>query len=234
MKKTALMGIRVLLFSLFLTPAGFSGENRFRVGFQAGPFIPADWQIQGQSETGHGGDNFPNIQFSGFGNGTDLLLSIQYDFSSWGIRAESGVRLYETRKLISGTLGLPVKYENRMQVVPAVFSLVRQVRLNDPKLTPYFGIGGGSYFIDMQTKYSISAFPNSGTWLKESKILLGFHTLAGFDYRVYDELFANFEYGYDFAVGDFRLDNVDNDDYINIYDLNLGGTSLRFGVGYRF
>jgi hypothetical protein len=230
MKRNPMLIVGLLVF---LHAAASSGENRFRVGFQAGPFISADWQVQGQSVTDHG-EFFSSLEFSGFGNGVDLMLSLQYDFSSWGVRTESGVQLFETRKLVYGSLGLRRKYENRMLIVPVVFSLIRNVELNAPRLSHFFGVGGGIYLIDMETKYRYLRVPYNRMWLKESSVLPGFHFLAGFDYRLFKKLFAGFEYRYNFAVGDFHLDNVDNDQRTNIYDLNIGGTSLRLGFGYRF
>ena len=225
----------ILVLALLMLPytSAFSGESRFRAGFQLGPFIPADWQVQGQSVTDHAG-GFPSAELFGFGNGVDLILSLEYDLSSWSIRAESGVQLFERRKLRYGTIGFQREYENRMVIIPVVFSLIRAIDLNDPRLSPFFGIGGGVYFVDMETKYRDISVPYNRTWLKESKVLPGFHLLAGFDYRIVKELFAGFEYRYNIAVGHFHLDNVDNDQRINIYDLNVGGTSLRFGLGYRF
>ena len=233
MNKATLTAVGVLLFSLFFASTGISGESRFRVGFQLGPFIPADWQVQGQSTTDHG-IFFPSADFSGFGNGIDLILSLEYDLSSWGIRAESGVQLFEARKLRYGTIGLQREFENRLLITPVVFSLIRQFNLDDQRLTPFFGIGGGVYFAEMETKRSYITVPYDRRWFKESSVLPGFHFLAGFDYRIFKEFFAGFEYRYNYAVGDFHLENVDNDYTTNIYDLNLGGTSLRFGIGYKF
>ncbi len=230
----------VLLFCLFFMIQSFggvsAGENLYRFGLQIGPFIPHHWQIQGWTSISRNQDgSITSGHLEGFGNGIDIILYGQYRFGHWELRFDAGGRLLLRRKLdiVSGIS--ETRYENRLIVYPFTLSFIRRTNILNTFFSPYFGIGGGIYFADWEEKYSYS-YGNSysRTWLKGSSAPFGVHFLTGIDYDLWRNLYLQFEYRYSYVESDWELKDQDTDEREKIRDLDIGGTSLKLGLGYSF
>jgi opacity protein-like surface antigen len=213
-----------------------AGENLYRFGLQIGPFIPNNWQIQGwtsvwRDRTG----SITSGNLEGFGNGIDIILYGQYRFGHWELRFDAGGRLLIRRKLDIVTENSETHYENRLIIYPFTLSFIRRADILNTFFSPYFGIGGGIYFADWEEKYSYSSGSSyRREWLKGSSAPFGVHFLAGIDYDLWRNLYLQFEYRYSYVDSDWELKDQDTDEREKIRDLDIGGTSLKLGLGYSF
>lgn len=234
-KKLFIFASGLLLIKVF-TAGVVAEEKPFEVGIFIGSFNPQNHQIQGQQTIYYGSyGEARNVIVSGFGEGNDLILYGSYFFSSWGLRLESGVRLLLNRK-IDVTLTFAREYfEHRLIIVPISLSLIQRIKITDSKFNPYLGIGPEINFVEWEQKhftYYGTLFER--TWLKGDMIPIGIHFLAGLNFPIYHNLHLGGELKYCYVEGDLTLKNVDTDQKTKLYNLNLGGTSLRFGLNYRF
>ena len=71
-------------------------------------------------------------------------------------------------------------------------------------------------------------------WYKGSDVSFGAHFLAGVDFKMLRDFIFKSQFRYTYIQSEWQLEDQDSDDKIDIYDLNIGGTSLRFGLGYNF
>lgn len=232
--------LAVLPFCLFFIVISFGGvsadENLYRFGLQIGPFIPNNWQIQGWTSAWHGQDgSISSGRIEGFGNGIDLILYGQYRLGHWELRFDAGGRLLIRRKLDVITEYSETRYENRLIIYPFTLSFIRRTDILNAFFSPYFGVGGGIYFADWEEKYSWSTQNSySRTWLKGSSAPFGVHFLTGIDYDLWRNLYLQFEYRYSYAELNWELKNQDTDEREKIKNLDIGGTSLKLGLGYSF
>lgn len=230
----------VLPFCLFFMVISFSGvsagENLYRFGLQIGPFIPHNWQIQGWTYIYRNqGGSISSGHLEGFGNGIDIILYGQYRFSHWELRFDGGGRLLIRRKLDMVDETSQTRYENRLIVYPFTLSFIRRTDILNTFFSPYFGVGGGIYFADWEEKYSYSyGSTYNRTWLKGSSTPVGVHFLTGIDYDLWRNLYLQFEYRYSYVDSDWELKDQDTDEREMIRDLDIGGTSLKLGLGYSF
>lgn len=230
----------VLPFCLFLIVISsgdlYAGEREFSVGFQIGPFIPHNWQIQGWTTIWRRQDgSISSGRLEGFGNGMDIILYGQYRFRHWELRFDAGGRLLIRRKLDMVDETSQTRYENRLIVYPFTLSFIRRTDILNTFFSPYFGIGGGIYFADWEEKYSYSSeYSYNRTWLKGSSAPFGVHFLTGIDYDLWRNLYLQFEYRYSYVDSDWELKDQDTDEREKIRDLDIGGTSLKLGLGYGF
>ncbi len=230
----------VLLFCLFFMVISFggvsAGEDLYRFGLQIGPFIPNNWQIQGWTSVWrdqNGSITSGNLE--GFGNGIDIIFYGQYRFGHWELRFDAGGRLLTKRKLDIITEYSDTRYENRLIIYPFTLSFIRRTDILNSFFSPYFGIGGGIYFADWEEKYSYSSSSSyRREWLKGSSAPFGVHFLTGIDYDLWRNLYLQFEYRYSYAELNWELKDQDTDEREEIKNLDIGGTSLKLGLGYSF
>jgi opacity protein-like surface antigen len=236
MSKTAAhIGFQLIILLLWLS-CPRAGEKPYRIGFQMGPFIPSDWQIQGGTYVSYEQDgSISGGAVEGFGNGVDLTVYGEYGSGHWGLRVDGG-----GRRLIRGKIDVvrpnyEQHYENRLVIYPFTLSLIHRAAASSSFFRPYFGVGAGIYFADWEEKYSSSSqFSYVRTWYKGSATPLGLHALAGIEYKVWKNLYINFEYRYSYAEIDWELKDQDTDERYKLDDIGIGGTSLKLGVGYGF
>ncbi len=225
-----------LLFVIISSGDLSAGERQYRFGIQFGPFIPHNWQIQGWTSVWHDQDgSISSGRLEGFGNGIDIILYGQYRFGHWELRFDAGGRLLIKRKLDIITENSETRYENRLIIYPFTLSFIRRTDILNSFFSPYFGIGGGIYFADWEEKYSYSYGNSYGrTWLKGSSAPFGVHFLTGIDYHLWRNLYLQFEYRYSYAELNWELKYEDTDEREEIKNLDIGGTSLKLGLGYSF
>ena len=226
-----------LLMAAILTSTAFAEEKKFTAGIWVGSFIPQDWQIQGQQSVSYdatGEATFANVW--GFGNGTELFLYGIYYFSDWGLRLECGARLLQKRKLDIDFPTRSEEYENRLNIIPVSLTLLYRIKIPDTKFTPYVGIGPSIYFTSWETKFfrQVVGLPFERIWLKDSSIPIGMHLLAGLEYPIYKGLYIGGEIKYSYVEGSWELEDQDTGEVTEIKGLNIGGTSIRLGLNYRF
>lgn len=226
-----------ILLALLYSSSALSGENRFRLGFQMGPFVPQDWQVQGYAYIYYQPDGNPSSgRAVGFGNGFDLLMFADYIAGDWSIRLEWGARIMQNRKLKYYTLpDYGRTYENKMTVVPVTLSLLRFAGNSAGRFSPYFGFGGGIYFTNWE-EFETRTY-GSGllrTWYKGSESPIGAHFLAGLGYRIWKGASLSLETRYSYVHSDWVLKEEDSQQISKRADINIGGISIRLGVSYEF
>jgi opacity protein-like surface antigen len=76
--------------------------------------------------------------------------------------------------------------------------------------------------------------PFERTWLKDSSRAIGVHLLAGLEYPIFKSLFLGCEIKYSYVEGSWELENQNTGEVTEIKNLNIGGTSIRLGLNYKF
>lgn len=232
--KAKLVVLSMILAAL-LTASSHSGESPFRIGLRTGVFIPQDWRVQGQAQINHLPDgSTEDWGIFGFGNGFDLSLYAEYNLGTFGLRLDSGFRLHNGRRFSTEDISGRVDYESRLEVIPVELSMIYRMEVSDERISPYFGFGPGLYISRSEDKtlYNYSTFGR--VWEKGSKTVFGACVIAGLDYILPGGLFFGIECRYSYAPSDWKFENQDSDSFIESKDLNIGGTSLKAGLGYRF
>ena len=215
-------------------------EKPYSVGISLGTFIPQDWNIQGmQIEQYDSLGDATGTNVSGFGNGVDLMIYGTYYFTDWGIRLEAGPRLLQEHLLDVIINQDSVYYdENRLNIIPVTLTMFHKIQLPDTKFIPYIGIGPGVYFSSGEQKhyiyYSDTLLSMDRDWDKGSKTFIGVHFLSGLDFPIYHDLYFCGELKYSYVSGDFEIKDEDTKDVLKYDNLNIGGTSLRAGLNYKF
>lgn len=226
-----------LLFILIsiIPQSVYSSRGEFQISVQSGPFAPADWMVQGYEEIDYDyNSGFRDAYATGFGAGADIAICGRYSKSDWGVILDTGVRLHTNRKFTINTSLGSRKFENKLTVVPVTISIIYKIKTGESRFTPYLGLGPGIYFSTWETKdfYISNIFIRE--WYKGKNTSVGAHFLVGMDYRFYRRFELKMQYRYSFILSKWVLDDQDSQDTLDIFDLNLGGTSLRFGIGYNF
>jgi opacity protein-like surface antigen len=224
----------VFITVLILAVPGVA-EKPFQVSIQTGPFAPTDYMVHGNQSMLY---NFPDGYISGtimgFGTGVDLIISGQYRKGDWGVILDGGVRIHTNREFKINTYSGRRHFENNLTVIPVTVSVIHKIGIGDSRFTPFIGFGTGIYFSTWETKDVYEQFAYSRTWYKGSDISPGAHFLVGLDYNIFQDFDLKAQYRYSYIYSDWELDDQDSENKIEIYDLNMGGTSLRFGIGYNF
>jgi len=231
--------ISVFLCLFVLSSVMFGKDKQFAGGVWVGSFIPQDWQIQGQHKVDYdasGETRWAGVE--GFGNGNDIILYGIYYFSDWGLRLECGVRLLHQKLKLDDLLAAEsLEYDNQLNIIPVSLTLLHRLKIPDTKFSPYLGIGPSIYFASWEQKdiEQIVGMPLFRRWLKDSlSISIGVHMLVGLEYPMSKGLFIGGEIKYSYVPSTWELEDQDRGFVIEIKDLNIGGTSMRLGLSYRF
>ncbi len=236
MNKLSRFIIPVLLLLSVSALSASASEGRMRIGIRIGHFAPQDWLIQGPAETPgqpyrwqwYGGS-------MGFGDGIDFGLQAAYCFPRWGLRLGLGTRSLTREAQIRGQIWEILEYKGELKVYSIELILIHKLAGNNSSFAPYIGIGPGLYIAEWEQETTGGWSPPLGESLRDettTPITISF--LAGFDYALIGNIFLNGELGYEYAESDWELAISDSDRSLELRDLNIGGTSLRLGLGYEF
>jgi hypothetical protein len=229
--------IPVLLLLSISALSASASEGHMRIGIRISHFTPQDWLIQGPAET-------PGQPYSwqwyggnmGFGGGIDFGLQAAYSFPKWGLRLGLGARsLAKEAKVWEGMMMETWDYDGRLQVYSIEMILIHRLADQNSSFAPYIGVGPGLYFADWEQKMTRERDPDLGAYVwKASSTPIGINFMVGFEYVLIGNVFLNGELGYEYAESDWEFEISDSGRSLEMRDLNIGGTSLRLGLGYEF
>jgi outer membrane protein W len=236
MKKIiTLLSIAVIIFC-FIAGNNINAQNkRTYIGLNTGLFVPGnDYLVGGVRTVSYDAGGSPvGLFVTGFGTGGDLNISIHHYFSAVGIRLRSGVTiLRQNVDLALAPDGDRLAYDNTLDIVPVELSLVYKIDFENSKVVPYLGTGLGFYYGSMETKI----MPENGqrTWNAASAISGGITSYSGIYIPIYFDLLLNVEVGYNFALGNWELEDQDDQTVTKYEKLNTGGISFNIGLAFRF
>ncbi len=220
--------IWLLILLLMVMSSAEAKENRAVLGIQYGPFVPSDWKIQGK------GDYVYSTSPFGAGNASDIAVYLAYAMPYWQIRFESGARLHSTKiKAAAPSLN---SRNAKLNVYPATASAIFRTSGDYSKQSIYLGAGAGFYFASWREEiYSgyQGSVTNHERW-EGSSNPFGIHALVGFDLPFKGTWFIEGEVRYSYISSDWKLEDKVNHYTMDFKNLNIGGTTLRFGAGYKF
>jgi outer membrane protein W len=224
-----------LLFPLIFIPVSLARDKPLTVGIRYGLFIPQDRYINGSTAISCNEEGSPTSGVVwGFGNGSDISVYVTYFFSNWGLMLEEGFRSLENKVYLGYTTGRD-NYENSLTIYPITLSSIYKLPLSNSENFPYFGAGMGVYISNWEEITSQWRYEKFHQAREEGSLTpIGFHFLAGYNLKVNYDLYANLEFRYSFINGDWNIENKDTKRVIEYRNLNIGGTSLNIGLGYKF
>jgi len=235
MRRSAYFFGLIFLIVIFISQFAYSDNKPFQVSFQLGPVAAGGWLVQGSQQIEFDASTgFKSANALGFGTGIDLVVAGEYSKSNWGILIDTGVRLHNRRKFKINTSMGKQNFENKLTMVPVTLSYIHKIKTVESRLSSFMGFGTGAYFSWWETKDYLYSDLFMRDWYKGSDISFGAHFLAGLDFKIYRDFLFKSQYRYTYIQSKWEIEDQDSDDRIDIYDLNIGGTSLRFGVGYDF
>ncbi len=217
-----------------------SGPSRFVIGLQGGMFMPQNDQADNQLSI------FGN--WNGLGSTDDISGYLGYYFSDIEMRLESGYR----RDKFQAEIWNNTRSLNTFKIIPFELSAIYHSKYFIGKIEPYIGIGAGIYWVKWNTGI-IKSLQNDphGDFLQvidpvaaqsyEDKAI-GAHLIAGAEWNLVSKIFlsgdikftrvsANWQIKYTVQPAPWGGDLYTVRDRIKI---TIGGTSMRFGIGYRF
>jgi len=210
-------------------------NKRTYISINTGLFVPGnDLTIGGYTIINYNASGSPTDLFvNGFGTGGNLNLSIHHYFSGFGLRLKSGVTiLRQDKDLALAPIGDRLAYDNTLDIVPVELSLVYKIDLENSKVVPYFVTGLGLYYGSMETKIMPENGPRE--WRAGSAISGGITCYSGIFIPVYFDLLLNLEVGYNLALGNWDLEDQDDQTVVRYEGLNTGGISFNIGLAFRF
>ena len=225
-------------FALFLTCTfivSSAQDKKFDIGLRSGVFVPSHWMIQGYQSVSYIDGSPVDISIMGFGNGSIMNLYVKFFFkNNIGIMLDGGAVLLQKNKedIALAPNGDQDMYENKLLMFPINLSIIYKIKIPESKFTPFIGAGLGGYISEWEQKH----YPEFGdrTWLQDKQNYIGFHFLSGFDFPIYHDLIFNFEFGYNYASAEWRITNPDTNNETVYKNLNMGGISLKVGLGFKF
>ncbi len=236
MNRMSRLIIPVLLLLSISALSASASDGHMRIGIRIGHFTPQDWLIQGPAETPGQPYNWQWYGGNmGFGGGIDFGLQAAYSFPKWGLRLGLGARSLTKEAKVRGMIWDTWDYDGRLQVYSIEIILIHRLAGQNSSFAPYIGVGPGLYFADWEQKMTREEDPDLGAYVqKASATPIGINFVVGFEYVLIGNVFLNGELGYEYAESDWELEISDSDRSFELRDLNIGGTSLRLGLGYEF
>lgn len=227
--------ILTFAFIFVIIPNSLAQDKKFNIGIQSGLITPSNSVIEGFHTINYTNGSPVDLYCTGFGTGAIINVYAKYIFSNnTGLMLEGGVNLFtkNSNELALAPNGEIDMYENKLTIFPVQISLVHNFIITESKFIPYMGAGFGVYISEMEQKH----FPENAprTWLKANKIPVGVHFLSGFSFPIYHDLMFNFQFTYNYAAADWKIQDVDSDAEIEFKNLKIGGVSLKLGIGFRF
>ncbi len=236
MRKLSYCVILVIVASYSGALFSLASAKNVKVGLQIGHFSPQDWIVQKRFDDGDAlsyGD-IPYFRYSGFGSGFELGLRVRYDLGLWGLRLDLARKSMSDNAVVYDFFS-SYNWAGEMIIYSVKSFLIHELYRENEKISSYLGIGTGANFADLKVTLSDRAFPDwpptiyKGT---SNPLLLSF--VAGFDYSLAWNMTLNCEFEYEYAESDWRLESSVSVYESEIRNLNIGGTSIRLGIGYGF
>ena len=230
-----LLTIAVIIFC-FITGNSLNAQGkRTYIGLNTGLFVPGnDYLVGGVRTVSYDAGGSPvGLFVTGFGTGGNLNISIHHYFSAVGIRLRSGITiLRQDVDLALAPDGDRLAYDNTLDIIPVELSLVYKIDFENSKVIPYFGTGLGFYYGSMETK--IMPENAQRTWNAASAISGGITFYSGIFIPIYFDLLLNLDIGYHVALGNWELEDQDDQTVTRYERLNTGGISFNIGLAFRF
>jgi len=171
----------------------------------------------------------------GFGGGIDFGLQAGYYFPRWGLRLGLGARSLTKEAKLRGMMWELWDYDGRLKIYSIEMVLIHRLADQNSSFAPYIGVGPGLYFADWEQKMTREMAPDlEPSVRKASSTPIGINFMVGLEYALMGNVFLNGELVYEYAESDWELEISDSDRSLELRDLNIGGTSLRLGLGYEF
>jgi len=215
---------------LLITSSPSMAENRLALGLTYGRFVPADWRVQGFGNFAFGSSAF------GAGSASEWSTNLIYCQADWQIRFESGYRLHSLDSGLPQGPGSSA-YKAELRVLPLSASFVMRTMSDYGKPAFFGGAGLEMAFISWDQQriyYSNFGPPDEDRWESSGKPF-GIHILGGFDYPLHKMLYLESELRYSYLARDWKLEaKTSGDEDVELKDINVGGTAMRFGLGYKF
>ncbi len=232
--KTILKLFISLCISLIVS-FSFAQDNKLDIGLRTGVFVPSNWMIQGYQTVEYVDGSPEDISMMGFGNGGILNFYTKYYITDHiGIMLEAGADLLQKNKLELALApnGEHDMYENSLIIFPVNLSFIHRLTFAETKFSPFTGVGLGVYIAQWEQKH----FPENGnrTWVQGKENPIGIKFFTGFDIPIYHDLIFNFQFDYYYAATDWTITNTDTNEETVYNKLNIGGVSLKLGLGFRF
>ncbi len=241
MKRSKLL-IYCLTIVIILPSFANSKPGNYTFGLQGGLFSPKNWAIQGMS-------GYLDY-WSGFGRSYELDGYLGYNISDFELRLEAAQKWANSKSDYSHFNSFVRDGKDRLQVTSIDLSLICHFNTSNNKIIPYLGFGTGINFASWQHNLSYAnpnygdindpSYPHAEDFInqkvKGNSQPLGVHIRAGCEVPVNQRLYFSGEikYSYISSSWSFKDDNGKIDDYGKPIRVSLGGTSMRFGIGYRF
>ena len=236
MKRSVRILFAVTVICCFIINSNIYAQNkRTYISLNTGLFVPGnDYIIGGYTIINYNAAGSPTGLFVyGFGTGGNLNLSIHHYFSNVGIRLKSGVTVLRQEKdLALAPIGDRLAFDNTLDIIPVELSIVYKIDFENSKVVPYFGTGLGFYYGSMETKIMPENGPRE--WRAGTAISGGFACNTGLFIPIYYDLILNLDVGYNVALGNWELEDQDDQSVTRYEGLNTGGISVNIGLGYRF
>ncbi len=202
-----------LLFPiLFLASTVIAGDRSFTFGVQGGFFAPPNWAASDYSNLGQ--------DFSGT---YEYGLYFGCRESDIEVRASAFLRKDDTFVRLYNQFGYRLSGEGHYQLITLNLSAIYHFRMMNPKWVPYLGLGVSGIIPDGNQQDMWRNLTAA-----KSHFPKGFHILGGFDISMNKSLFFSGELCYSYIR--FR-DSTHSYDGGKVF--GLGGTSLKFGIGYK-
>jgi len=207
---------------LFYLPLAVSAqESTLIIGGQLGQFAPSDRRLQGRGMLYTAGQ-------SGIDGAWEVIGFIGYRRGQMEYRVESGTRRHDhdNKPHYEGSYS----YKARLYVYPITISAIYRFSKIEKGIVPYLGIGTGVY-ISQWREFNENGF-DLPECIKGDAIHPGYHFLAGADYAMSKIHFMT-ELRYSIIYGDWDFTEQYDDSVREVSSLNIGGVSLRVGLGYE-
>lgn len=205
----------------------YERDGAFRV--HLGAFRPegdsAYWDEKELDFSG-GVDDLENVSF-----GIDYLLTLNRRlgllFSGTGYSGDTTQSYLD----FTDNFGGRIRHDTTLDIASATAGLVLHPLGSDAPVSPYFGVGGGAYFWNLQEEGDFIDFGADNEIffadLQDEGVTFGYYLQAGLEAPITPRLSL-------FAEG--RWDQAEDelsDDFEGFGDIDLSGRSYRFGVSFN-
>lgn len=229
--------INLLLSSILL--AGFCSLNlraqdkNIFLGIQGGVFVPSNNYIEGYQTIYYSEGSPVGVLAPGFGYPGDINIRFQYFFTNAGIHFDAGARLADKEvRMNLAPDGDEEVYQNKLNIFPVELGIAYRFILKNEKAIPYYSAGIGLYYGTMEIQHEVE---NGGRdFYKGNAFSIGLYNAIGAYFAIYGDLMLNAEIKFNFASGNWEMEDQDEDAVEKYEKMNTGGTAFKVGLAFRF